>query len=101
MMKQLILLMLLSLAACSPGHQRSDAVVTEASSRAPDTPVLSWDGYGPVLFGMQLEEAENVAGMRTEAERPLDAGCDYIAFTALPGIKFMVENGILTRGEAG
>lgn len=100
MKKQLLLLVLFPLAACSSGERPTDSSITAGPSPAPDTPVLSWDGYGPLLFGMQLEQAQNIAGMRTHADRALDTACDYAAFAALPGIRFMIENGILTRAEA-
>lgn len=64
-------------------------------------PTLSWTGYGPVRFGMTVKEAEAVAGPRADADRILNPDCDYLQFASLPGIRLMVEAGVITRGDAG
>ena len=89
-----ILAILLLLAGCSPSespsHQRADPV-----------PKLSWEGYGPIRFGMTVAQAVAIAGPRDESGRVLDPSCDYIQFASLPGVRFMVERGVITRADAG
>lgn len=89
----------IALIACSE-ETSPIAASSQTAETARDELVLSWDGYGPVHFGMQLAQAEAVAGTRANAERELDPGCDYTEFTSLPNVRFMVENGVITRGEA-
>lgn len=92
--------LLLLLAACSKNHDSVDVAQTNPVPLRSETPfMLSWDGYGPIRFGMTIDEAQRVAGARNDPERPLDTGCDYTSFAALPGVRFMVENATLTRGE--
>jgi hypothetical protein len=62
-------------------------------------PILSMTGYGPIEFGVRLEDAERVAGGRLEPERALEPACDYVRFATLPRARFMVENGVVTRAE--
>ncbi|MEO6423112.1 MAG: hypothetical protein ABIR84_10645, partial [Candidatus Nitrotoga sp.] len=62
--------------------------------------VLSWDSYGSIYFGSTLAEAEQLLGPRLQSTTPLDPSCWYAAFQSLPGVRFMVENGVITRAEA-
>lgn len=57
-------------------------------------------GAGPVAFGSSLAETELLVG---EKARRLggDAGCRYVEFGALPGLRFTVEDGVVTRADAG
>ena len=87
------------LAACTqekPPVPPVEPVAQTASSRA----VLSPAAYGPVTFGARLEDVEKAIGSRLNLERPIDPGCDYVQFKTLPGVRFMVEGGIITRAEA-
>lgn len=108
-MKTQLLFALLALSACSAEHMPAQSqapavdVAAAGSSDLPaaTAPVLSWDGYGPLRFGMNIAEAETALATTIDSNRALDPACDYIAFAALPGMRFMVENGVITRGEAG
>jgi hypothetical protein len=59
---------------------------------------LAPDGYGVVLFGQTLATAEQAVGARTDSRR-LEPACDVVAFKAYPGVRFMVENGVITRAD--
>ena len=63
------------------------------------TDVLSPEGYGPVRFGMKVEEVELALKQRT-TEPYIAAGCDYVEFKKYPGLRFMVEDGVVTRADA-
>jgi hypothetical protein len=89
-----LLAVLLLLVGCSPSEPPSPHLPDPA-------PTLSWDGYGPIRFGMTVDQAVATAGPRDESGRELDPSCDYIQFASLPGIRFMVEKGVITRGDAG
>lgn len=64
-----------------------------------ETPVLSASGYGLIQFGQPLRVAE--ANLKeTALPRKREPGCDFIKFKRYPQIRFMVEDGIVTRGDA-
>ena len=71
-----------------------------ACTAQPALPVLSAQAYGAVRFGESLVETEArlqqnaVPEIRTES-------CSYITFAQYPDIRFMIENGIVTRADAG
>ena len=69
------------------------------SSLAADSPVLTEKTYGPVTFGSSLKTVEKRIGEKAKGETG-DKGCDFVTFKKLPGIKFMVEDGIVTRADA-
>lgn len=69
------------------------------SCAAVPPPILSANGLGEISFGMPLAKAQRNAGSRRNPEKPLVPECDYVEFTALPGARFMVENGFVTRAE--
>ena len=63
--------------------------------------VLCPEGYGLVRFGSQLLDIEKKLGERAEpAESERDADCGFATFPAYPGMRFMVEQGVVTRGDA-
>lgn len=64
-----------------------------------DGPVLTEKSYGPVMFGSSLKKIEKRVGEKARGETG-DKGCDYATFKKFPGIKFMVEDGIVTRADA-
>ena len=64
-----------------------------------DKPVLSDRGYGLVAFGDKLAEAEGKIGEKAERATGAQA-CDWATFKKYPGVKFMVEDGIITRADA-
>jgi hypothetical protein len=57
-------------------------------------------GVGPVAFGNSLAETELLVGEKARNAGG-DAGCRYVEFGALPGLKFTVEDGVVTRADAG
>ena len=62
---------------------------------------FSWDAYGPVRFGMRLEDAEQHAGAATTPfNSTRNPGCDWVSFASLPNVLFMVESGIVTRADS-
>ena len=60
--------------------------------------VLSPQGYGAIRFGMNVKEAES-ALKQTTTEPYTNEGCDYVEFKKYPGLRFMAEDGILTRAD--
>ncbi len=61
-------------------------------------PVLSPRGYGVIQFGQTLKSAEKVLN-ESIASPVLSIECDYVEFKKLPNVKFMVENGVITRAD--
>ncbi|GAB3380656.1 hypothetical protein GCM10027317_25830 [Massilia agri] len=66
---------------------------------APASKVLSADGIGAIRFGMKLAEAEQAAGKATLPE-PFDPVCSMVRFASVPKLRFMVEEGVVTRADA-
>lgn len=62
-------------------------------------PLLGDAGIGPIRFGMTLAQAQAAAGGKA-APRPADPACSMLRFASLPGVRFMVENGTVTRADA-
>src|SRR6266568_1490115 len=67
-------------------------------SLAADSPVLTDKSYGTVTFGSSLKKIEKRIGEKVKRETG-DKGCDFVTFKKFPGIKFMVEDGIVTRAD--
>lgn len=64
-----------------------------------ETAVLSASGYGAIQFGQSLEVVE--ANLKeTALPKKREPGCDFVKFKKYPQILFMVEDGIVTRGDA-
>jgi hypothetical protein len=64
-----------------------------------ETPLLSASGYGPIQFGQPLEVVE--ANLKeTALPKKREPGCDFVKFKKYPQIRFMVEDGTVTRGDA-
>lgn len=61
--------------------------------------VLSPDGYGKVHFGQQLAQVERQLGQRA-SPRPSDPACSMVGFKRYPQVRFMVEQGVITRADA-
>ena len=76
------------------------ACSTQAPMPAPPT-LLSAAGIGPIRFGMRLDKAEQVLGSKATLPQPFDPACSMVRFPALPNLRFMVEDGIVTRADAG
>ena len=96
------LLVVCSILVAGCSSERAQAPSPAAAVRPDTAPplVLSWDGYGTVRFGMSVDEASRAAGPHSGTGRPLEASCDYIRFPSLPGVDFMVEDAVITRGDA-
>ena len=67
---------------------------TTASSQ-----MLSPDGYGKIQFGQRLDQVERHLGQRA-APRPADPACSMVASKRYPQVRFMVEQGVITRADA-
>lgn len=63
-----------------------------------DALVLTDQSYGVVQFGGKLSEIELRLGEKAERQTGLE-NCNFVAFKKYQGIKFMVEKGIVTRGD--
>ena len=61
--------------------------------------VLSPEGYGSVRFGMKIEDVEAALKQRA-TESYTKTGCDYAEFKKYPGLRFMIEDGVVTRADA-
>ena len=61
---------------------------------------LSASGVGAVRFGMTLAQAEQASGSKATLPKPFDPACSMVRFPALPKLRFMVEEGIVTRADA-
>ena len=61
--------------------------------------VLSPQGYGAVKFGGALSQLEARIG-ESANPRKREAGCAFVTFVRFPNIRFMVEDGIVTRADA-
>jgi len=75
------------------------SLLSSVASLAADSLILSEKSYGPITFGSSL--TRNEKRVREKAKRETgDKGCDFVTFKKFPGIKFMVEDGIVTRADA-
>lgn len=100
-------LLLPALAACNrPATEASPppppATQLEAPAPVPSqpaAPVLSAEGFGKVRFGASLAALQK-EGMKDVATGGKDPACHMARFAALPGVRFMVENGVVTRADA-
>lgn len=69
------------------------------ASTAASGQMLSPDGYGKIRFGQQLGAVERQLGQRA-APRTADPACSMVTFKRYPDVRFMVENGVITRADA-
>ena len=69
------------------------------TSLAAESLVLSDNSYGLVRFGAKLKAIELKVGEKAKKGTG-DNGCDFVTFKKYPGIKFMVEDGVVTRADA-
>jgi hypothetical protein len=63
---------------------------------------LSWDGFGDIKFGKSLEEISRTTGLEfvpTKGGTAWSEACKYVEVKGDSSIRFMIENGILTRAE--
>lgn len=85
--------------AAPPVEAPVAAPVVEAP--VPAALVLSPERYGPVKFGAYLRELEEELGAKSEELGARDPACHMVRFASLPGVRFMVENGVVTRADVG
>ncbi len=74
-------------------------LLAATNSFAAENLVLSDKSYGFVTFGGKLMAIEKKIGEKAKGETG-DKGCDFVTFKRYPGLKFMVEDGIVTRADA-
>ncbi|RZJ83684.1 MAG: hypothetical protein EOO64_05635, partial [Massilia sp.] len=109
--KHLLLAMIALLGACSdkaappvaqdkPAAPASAPAASARASTATAPGMLRADGIGAVRFGMTLAQAEEALGGKAELPTPFDPACSMVRFSAVQGLRFMVENGIVTRADA-
>jgi hypothetical protein len=56
-------------------------------------------GVGPVAFGAPLAESELLLGEKATGP-DTGAACRYVEFSSLPGLRFTVVDGVVTRADA-
>ncbi len=83
------------------GAASATTPATAAPAPATDPALLRAEGIGGIRFGMTLAQAEQAAGGKAALPEPFDPACSMVGFAALPKLRFMVENGIVTRADAG
>ncbi|RJG11560.1 hypothetical protein [Massilia cavernae] len=106
---------LIAIAAALAGCSRQDAppqagsvpqasapsAVQGVAAPAPVAPpVLSPEGYGAIRFGAKLADAEKALGSKAEPEGARDPACSMVRLGKAPGVRLMVENGVITRADA-
>lgn len=75
------------------------AFLAGVASCATNPVVLRSTGAGAVAFGGSLAETEVMIGEKASGQGA-DAACRYVEFRSLPGLRFTVENGVITRADA-
>jgi len=76
------------------------AILAGVAGCATNPMVLRSTGAGAVAFGASLAETELMVGAKASGP-DADAACRYVEFSTLPGLRFTVENGVVTRADAG
>ncbi len=61
-------------------------------------PILTDQSYGVIEFGSNLKEIEQRLGEKAKRQGG-EHNCNFVTFEKYPGIKFMVEEGIVTRAD--
>jgi hypothetical protein len=64
-------------------------------------PILRFDGYGTIKFGMTVAEAERSLGVRSKGgySESGSAECHYVSFGLYAHARFMIESGRITRAD--
>ena len=73
-------------------------LIASSNGLAKDGLVLTNESYGILRFGSKLTEVEKKLGEKAKGHTG-DQGCDFVTFKKYPGVKFMVEKGIVTRAD--
>lgn len=98
----IVLMMLVpALWGCSPpaADLRGQTLAPAPAERIA-RPVLSVRGFGPVQFGDRLSAVEQKLQEQSVRLGGNDPACGFVRFNQLPGARFMVEQGIVTRADA-
>lgn len=66
---------------------------------ASPAPTLLATGVGPVSFGVSLAENELLLGEKATGQNA-EAACRHVEFGSLPGLRFTVRDGVVTRADA-
>ena len=61
--------------------------------------VLSTHAVGPVVFGTALSQVEISLGQAMRLDETDNPECSFVAFKAIPKVRFMVEKGVITRAD--
>jgi hypothetical protein len=106
----MLLVLVFSVTACSKPEATAPvaplAPVPAADSAGSSSPariakpVLSRAGYGPVMFGDTLSATEQKLEEKSTPLGERDPACSTVRFAQLPGARFMVEKGVITRADA-
>lgn len=105
MRTSLLLGMIALLGACTE-RAPSPAAPSTARTAAAEEPaaaaskLLDAEGIGAIRFGMTLEQVEQAVGTKASLPQPFDPACSMVRFAGLPKLRFMVENGVVTRADA-
>lgn len=70
------------------------------ATASPAPGMLRVDGIDAIRFGMTLAEAEQAVGGKASLPEPFDPACSMVRFASLPKLRFMVEQGVVTRADA-
>jgi len=76
------------------------AFLAGAAGCAASPAVLRPTGVGAVAFGASLAETELMVGEKA-ADLSADPACRYVEFGSMPGIRFTVVDGVISRADAG
>lgn len=96
---------IIALAACQqknapPSHAASPPVPAPAIAPAKvQELMLSAGAIGPVAFGAPLPQVETKLGQALRLDQADNPECSYVAFAAVPKVRFMVEKGVITRAD--
>ena len=106
----MLMVLVLSATACAkpePAAQVAPSATAPAADSAASAspariakPVLSKAGYGPVMFGDTLSAIEQKLEEKSTPLGVRDPACSSVRFGQLPGARFMVEKGVITRADA-
>jgi len=101
----LLLGMIALLGACterapSPAAPSTAGTVAAEGPALDASKLLSAEGIGAIRFGMTLAQAQQAVGAKASLPQPFDPACSMVRFAGLPKLRFMVENGIVTRADA-
>ncbi len=92
---------LVSLAACEQKPVPLEKVMPPpvVKPAKPAELALSSGAIGPVTFGTTLSQVEISLGQAMRLDQTDNPECSFVAFKALPKVRFMVEKGVITRAD--